>query len=152
MRLPALFLALITTGDVTAFAPFAFHRSRRVFALRSTVSAASPEKVIVLEDADAVSKAVQARVEAAAQAAIAVRGHFALAIPGGSILKMLAGTKPSWSSKCTIVYVNHKCVPMDDAHLATHAKAGALFLDAWAGIDLDFNPLSWTVRALTGPI
>ena len=108
--------------------------------------------MIVLEDADAVSKAVQARVEAAAQAAIAVRGHFALAIPGGSILKMLAGTKPSWSSKCTIVYVNHKCVPMDDAHLATHAKAGALFLDAWAGIDLDFNPLSWTVRALTGPI
>ena len=39
MRLPALFLALITSGDVTAFAPFAFHRSRRVFALRSTVSA-----------------------------------------------------------------------------------------------------------------
>ena len=36
-----------------------------------------------------------------------------------------------WTSKTTIAYVNHKCVPMDDIELATHAKAKALFLDSW---------------------
>ena len=74
-------------------------------------------------------------VEAAATAAIAERGHFALAIPGGSVLKMLAGSTPSWAAQTTLAYVNHKCVAMDDAALATHAKARAGFLDAgWAGV------------------
>lgn len=75
-------------------------------------------------------------VEAAATAAIAERGHFALAIPGGSVLKMLAGSTPSWAAQTTLAYVNHKCVAMDDAALATHAKARAGFLDAgWAGVN-----------------
>ena len=42
-------------------------------------------------DADAVGKTLCSMVEAAAQKAIQERGHFTLAIPGGSILKMLAG-------------------------------------------------------------
>ena len=56
-----------------------------------------PSKLTVLEDADAVGAAICAKVEAAAAEAIAKRGHFALAIPGGSVLKMLAGSAPSWA-------------------------------------------------------
>ena len=73
-----------------------------------------------------------------AERAISERGHFALAIPGGSILKMLAGdiaNKEQWTSKTTLVYVNHKCVSMDDGELATHAKARKLFLDGWDGVN-----------------
>ncbi len=74
-----------------------------------------------------------------AERAIAKRGHFAIAIPGGSILKMLAGDIPNkekWTSKCTLVYVNHKCVSMDDADLSTHAKATKLFLNDWKGVNV----------------
>lgn len=91
--------------------------------------------VAVEADADAVAETVLYQLEAAAEAAIAARGHFALAIPGGSILKMLSkGEAPSWASKTTLAYVNHKAVSMDDAALATHAKASALFLDKWEGV------------------
>lgn len=74
----------------------------------AVLPAAVPSMVIVEEDAKAVAAKVFARVDAAAQAAIAERGQFALAIPGGSILKMLAGTKPAWAAQTTIAYVNHK--------------------------------------------
>jgi len=92
--------------------------------------------VLILKDADAVAAAVYAKVDAAAQKAIAEKGYFALAIPGGSILKMLANTKPTWSSKTSIAYVNHKCVDMADENLATHAKAKKLFLDGWSGANV----------------
>ena len=96
------------------------------------ISPVPPSSVIVEEDADAVAKVVCARLEAAATKAIAEKGSFALAIPGGSILKMLAGVdSPAWAAKTWMAYVNHKCVPMDDAALATHAKARALFLAGW---------------------
>lgn len=102
----------------------------------ASLAPAEPERVTVLPDASAVAAAVLERVEEAATAAIAERGHFALAIPGGSVLKMLAGSTPSWAAQTTLAYVNHKCVAMDDAALATHAKARAGFLDAgWAGVD-----------------
>jgi|AntRauTorckE5430_2_1112549.scaffolds.fasta_scaffold21941_1 6-phosphogluconolactonase len=81
---------------------------------------------------------IRAIVVKEAEQAIAERGHFALAIPGGSILKMLAGdiaNKGNWTSKTTLVYVNHKCVSMDDGDLATHAKARTLFLDNWDGVN-----------------
>ena len=72
----------------------------------------------------------------AAARAIGERGHFALAIPGGSILKMLAGEDmDAWTQQTTIAYVNHKCVSMDDIELATHAKAHKLFLDTWIGAE-----------------
>ena len=103
----------------------------RVRAPRMQVDA---ERVVVLPDADAVGSMVCKRVDEAAKAAIAEHGHFALAIPGGSILKMLAGMRnPEWADKTTLVYVNHKCVDMDDKSLATHAKAMDLFLEGWKG-------------------
>lgn len=78
-------------------------------------------------------------VAKAAREAVAERGSFALAIPGGSILKMLAaGTAEmadvDWS-KCTMAYVNHRCVSNDD-DTATHKKALDLFLSGWTGISV----------------
>jgi 6-phosphogluconolactonase len=92
-----------------------------------------------LDDADQVGARIRKIVQEAAQEAIAQRGHFALAIPGGSILKMLvdSGVDGSdWTSQTTLVYVNHKCVPMDDDNLATHAKATKLFLKDWKGVNV----------------
>ena len=86
-------------------------------------------------DAEAVGKAVLAKVELAAAKAISERGHFALAIPGGSVLKMLKDSKPAWANRATLAYVNHKAVAVDDAELSTHAKASKLFLSGWKGCD-----------------
>jgi len=93
------------------------------------------DQVLILPDADAVGSKIREIVLAAAQEAVSDRGHFCIAIPGGSILKMLVGEDipGDWTHKTTLAYVNHKCVPMDDADLATHAKARKLFLDQWKG-------------------
>lgn len=100
---------------------------------------ADPSKVIVLSDAAAVSEHVKSIVTSAAEKAIADHGHFALAIPGGSILKMLVDlpSAKDWAGKTTLVYVNHKCVAMDDQDLATHAKAQKLFLKEWEEFGLN---------------
>ena len=85
-------------------------------------------------------QAIRDIVTDAAKKAIEERGYFALAIPGGSILKMLSGDIPNkeeWTTKTIIAYVNHKCVPMNDIELATHAKAKQLFLDSWGVEDYD---------------
>eukprot|EP00586_Coscinodiscus_wailesii_P016736 CAMPEP_0172504980 /NCGR_PEP_ID=MMETSP1066-20121228/182725_1 /TAXON_ID=671091 /ORGANISM="Coscinodiscus wailesii, Strain CCMP2513" /LENGTH=273 /DNA_ID=CAMNT_0013281401 /DNA_START=209 /DNA_END=1030 /DNA_ORIENTATION=- len=105
-----------------------------------------PSSVVVLPDADAVSKRIQSIVTDAAAEAIAERGHFILAIPGGSILKMLVNLESAadWAPKTTLVYVNHKCVPMDDADAATHAKAQKLFLNDWQNAGLNAIILSGT--------
>jgi len=96
-----------------------------------------PEQLDVVNNADEVATVVRNRLESAAQAAIAERGHFALAIPGGSVMKMLAGTAPPWADKCTLAYVNHKAVPIEDAALSTHEKATKLFLaEGWSGANV----------------
>lgn len=135
----ALFLAI---SDVKGFSP---HLSQSSHTMRLAASnsdicppATKPENVVVLKDADEVGERIRSIVAEEAEKAIAARGHFALAIPGGSILKMLAGDIPNkseWTSKTTLVYVNHKCVDMDDGDLATHAKARKLFLDDWEGVN-----------------
>lgn len=66
-----------------------------------------------------------------AKAAIAERGSFYVAVPGGSAIKLLRYLKPykeslDWS-KVNLFYVNHKCVP-DDDESATHFKARSIFL------------------------
>jgi len=102
----------------------------------------SADHVRILHDAKAVGDEVRNLVRVAAEKALAERGHFAIAIPGGSILKMLVGDDilqmdkddtECWTHKTTLAYVNHKCVSMDDGDLATHAKAMKLFLDKWIG-------------------
>jgi len=103
-----------------------------------TTPAVPTNKVKILKDAEAVGSEIRSIISQAATEAIAQKGSFALAIPGGSILKMLAGPIPNkeeWTSKTMLVYVNHKCVKMDDGELATHAKASKLFLDSWEGVN-----------------
>ena len=95
-----------------------------------------PSQVVVEADAGAVAAAVRERLEAAAISAIRERGHFSLAIPGGSVLEMLKGTEPSWASKTTLAFVNHKTVANDDEALSTTAKAQKLFLEHWTGVHL----------------
>ena len=109
-----------------------------LFSAATTMPAAAPaESVQILKDTDKVGSEIRKIVRKAAAEAIIERGSFALAIPGGSILKMLVGTgkedeDESWTSKTTVAYVNHKCVAMDDAQLATHAKASNLFFGDWS--------------------
>lgn len=104
----------------------------------ATATPAAPvEQVVVLPDAAAVGERVRRIVREAAQVAIAEHGHFCLAIPGGSILKMLVGIldegDSEWTKSTYLAYVNHKCVDLADESAATHAKALKLFLSAWEG-------------------
>eukprot|EP00929_Paragymnodinium_shiwhaense_P009179 TRINITY_DN113241_c0_g1_i1.p1 TRINITY_DN113241_c0_g1~~TRINITY_DN113241_c0_g1_i1.p1 ORF type:complete len:339 (+),score=75.36 TRINITY_DN113241_c0_g1_i1:64-1080(+) len=108
-------------------------------ALPATVPPAAPATVIVEPDATAVGTRLCEEVAAAAERSINERGAFALAIPGGSILKMLAAGSPKLASvewdKGVLAYVNHKCVANDDA-AATHKKAMDLFLKDWSGLNV----------------
>lgn len=94
---------------------------------------APASNVIVLPTEQDVTKAIHNIVEEAASKAIAEKGTFAFAIPGGSVLKVLSSLEPKddWVSKTTLAYVNHKCVPNDDLSNAIHAKASSMFLDRW---------------------
>ena len=62
------------------------------------------------------------------------KGSFYIAVPGGSVLKLLSTLTESednsidWA-KVHLFYVNHKCVSMEDPS-ATHLKAKGLFVDA----------------------
>ena len=104
---------------------------------QSSLAPADKSRITVLSDADAVGAEVWKRIDEAGKRAVAERGTFTLAIPGGSVLKMLGGTKPEWAEDCLLAYVNHKAVNDDDAALSTHAKARAGFLDAgWDGVDV----------------
>ncbi|KAI2500482.1 glucosamine-6-phosphate isomerase/6-phosphogluconolactonase [Fragilaria crotonensis] len=135
-----LVLLLITITSACAFVPpqlapittSTSGNSMRSVLLYATAPA-PVDNVVVMEDANAVGAKIKEIVEQAAAAAIADKGHFWLAIPGGSILKMLVGSNGDWTSQTTIAYVNHKCVPMDDLDLATHAKAMKLFMNEWDG-------------------
>lgn len=136
MRLITTLLALQTASAFVAPSPTR-HPSLLLLqaATVQAVPPTSPDKVKIYPDAAAVGDAVRHLVKDAAEAAIRERGEFALAIPGGSILKMLVGEDilGDWTYKTTIAYVNHKCVAMDDEALATHAKAQGLFMNQWAG-------------------
>ena len=105
---------------------------------QSSLPPADKSRITVLSDAEAVGQEVWKRIDEAGKRAVKERGTFTLAIPGGSVLKMLAGTKPAWAEDCLLAYVNHKAVDDDaDAALSTHAKAKAGFLDAgWDGVDV----------------
>ncbi len=92
----------------------------------------------ILPTEEDVTLAVHRIVESCAEEAIASRGHFALAVPGGSVLKVLSTLHPSfdWASKTTLAFVNHKCVPITDASSAIEAQARSKFLDRWGLTDI----------------
>ncbi len=103
------------------------------FAIRQKRYLSPAKDVWILPSEDDVTKAVHKIVEEAATKAIEEKGSFALAIPGGSVLKVLSTLDPSsdWVSKTTLAYVNHKCVENGDSKNAIHAKAKSMFLDRW---------------------
>ncbi len=77
-----------------------------------------------------------------AKVAISDRGQFHLAVPGGSVLKMLRALKPykdelDWGA-VYLYYVNHKIVPASDTG-GTHTKALHLFINE-CGITNVFSP------------
>eukprot|EP00887_Chlorella_sp_A99_P008242 scaffold12.g8242.t1 len=95
-------------------------------------SAAGNVVVEVVRNKAAAAAFLCGVVEAVAARAVAERGMFTLAVPGGSVLKALrglAGSKVPWD-KTRLFFVNHKAVPADDAGASSYAKARALFLDA----------------------
>jgi len=104
----------------------------------SALRAAPARKVHILPTESDVTSAVHRIVENSAKSAIDDRGHFALAIPGGSVLKVLSTLEPSfdWPSKTTLAFVNHKCVSTDDVASAIEAQAREKFLDRW-GTDVN---------------
>jgi 6-phosphogluconolactonase len=89
--------------------------------------------VHVLPTEDDVTSAIHRIVEDVANESITERGHFALAIPGGSVLKVLSALCPKsdWPSKTILAFVNHKCVPIDDVSSAIEAQARDKFVNRW---------------------
>lgn len=91
--------------------------------------------VSVYESVESVQDAICNDFIISAQNAISRHDRFYCAVPGGSVLKMLSGLKKihedkgflDWN-KIHMFYVNHKCVPVDDAS-STHFKAQSIFLD-----------------------
>jgi len=136
MQLPNLscyVIAFVITGfSVTGFTPLPISHSSFSSATRSSSAvveggkqlwAAPANQVWILSSEDDVTQAVHKIVNEAATLAIAERGSFALAIPGGSVLKVLSTMEGGdWVSETTLAYVNHKCVPNDDLSSSIHAK------------------------------
>lgn len=109
-----------------------------VAVISSSLHAAPAKKVHILPTEEDVTTAVHRIVESSAKEAIASRGHFALAIPGGSVLKVLSTLEPSsdWVEKTTLAFVNHKCVAVDDVSSAIEAQAREKFLNRWGLTDV----------------
>jgi hypothetical protein len=107
----------------------------RSFVRHGVDSAACDVAVHSYPTPEAQAAALCASFEALAAESIDVRGIFTVAVPGGSVLKMLGGLAASkrvdWS-KVVLAFANHKCVPVD-ADNSTYYKARKLFLDAAKG-------------------
>ena len=117
--------ALLMLSSVTALQAPCTRRPRTQLAAlgfaelaeQSSLPPADKSRITVLSDAESVGAEVWKRIDEAGQRAVKERGTFTLAIPGGSVLKMLGGTKPEWAEDCLLAYVNHKAVNDDDAAL-----------------------------------
>jgi len=105
-------------------------KATRSYMQQLSIGGESHQAIEVYPSEAHVSARLCVIVEEAAKAAIAANGVFTLAVPGGSVLKALAGLtakKVDWS-KTHVFYVNHKAVALTDAD-STHKKAKEIFLD-----------------------
>lgn len=69
----------------------------------------------ILENSGALSAALAARVAACASEAIAARGAFHLALPGGSVVSLLArGLARIDASQWHVFWTDERCVPLSD--------------------------------------
>ena len=78
------------------------------------------------------------------------KGNFAFSISGGSMLKMLSHLEGSSSinwKDCTMGFVSHRCVPLDN-DAATYHKARPLFLNSWMDQGLKVITVKGTPDAL----
>jgi 6-phosphogluconolactonase len=87
---------------------------------------------IIYENQNLLKSAINEDFKKQANQAIQLKGNFFVAIPGGSILKILSCLTDlkndlDWS-KIHIFYVNHKCVPRNDP-TATDTKARTFFIN-----------------------
>jgi len=89
-------------------------------------------KVKVYSNTETVGSELCKEIVENASKEINEKNAFYIAVPGGSVLKLLAGLKAYKSaidwSKVFLFYVNHKCVAVNDP-TSTHFKAKSLFLD-----------------------
>jgi 6-phosphogluconolactonase len=118
-------------------APTAAARLRSVTLFDETDSA-DATTVAVYPSTEAVGDALCKCIVSVAQEAIRTRGAFSFAVPGGSVLKLLAGLSGEKSvdwSRCCMAYANHKALALDDEK-STHKKARALFLDSLTTLGL----------------
>ena len=101
------------------------------------IHALLPPPILIFPHLEALSQGLCSDFVSACQSEIASKGKFYAAVPGGSVLKMLAGLKSfkneiDWS-KVYLFYVNHKCLPPGDSS-STHEKATTLFLNSLPNI------------------
>lgn len=69
----------------------------------------------ILENGQALSATLAARVAACAAEALAARGRFALAIPGGSVVSLLArGLAKVDAANWHVFWTDERCVPLSD--------------------------------------
>ena len=110
---------------------FCFVESFRVMVRRKSVQLQMASKVLVFPTPDALGAQLCKDIIANGKFEIARKGSFSLAVPGGSVLKLLKALKPYKSdvdwSKIYLIYANHKCIPSDDPS-ATHNKALSIFI------------------------
>ena len=128
------FWALVLLSSPSSFA-FVSPRHNRRLPCPLLRRAIPPERVgnVVLADADAVSAKVVDILNG--RRSCHQRGGLRPRNSGWQYAEYAGrGQQPSWASKTVLVYVNHKCVAMDDAELATHAKAEKKFLSTWEGV------------------
>ena len=100
---------------------------------RTCLSAAPADRVHILETDEDVYEAIHHIVLNAAKDALLEKGHFRLAIPGGSVLKCLSTLEADWKlqSHTTVAFVNHKCVDVTDISASIEAQARDKFLTKW---------------------
>ena len=108
-------------------------------------SETSYSSTIVYPDDISLAKAVCNDLSSTVSSSIAERGKAFVAVPGGSVLKMLSGLKSNentidWS-KVYWFYVNHKCVAKDD-ETSTHNKALKYFMKELYASDIAKNIMS----------
>ena len=107
---------------------------------------ASTAKLVVAADADALKAVIAEHVAASAKAAIAERGHYTLALSGGSMPGLLGGLATVSDVDWTCVYIlfsDERCVPLDDEDsnykACSSALLGRLSIPASNVLTIDFT-------------
>lgn len=135
------FLFAILLVGVSSFTP---HLTPRFinYPLKAQLRVENDEKCVGLALCDILEEEYKASV--------AARGKFIFCISGGSMVKMLSYLNPdkiNWKD-CTMGFVSHRCVPLDDDG-STYHKALPAFLQSWMDAGLTVVPPSGSYDAIS---